>query len=117
MTGTELVAVAAARRKVSASEKRRIVAEAMRAGANVAAVARAHGLHPNRVYAWREAARGAGGSRLAAAPRFVPVTVSDGAVGASARVEVISPRGYRVILHGALGDLALVQVLALVERP
>jgi hypothetical protein len=90
------------------------MAQVLRPGANVAAVARAHGLHPNRVYGWREKARRVDRPLAGSRRGFVPVTVSDLDCG-GARVEFVSPRGYRVILHGAVDDLALMQVLALVD--
>ena len=56
------------RRRWAASARERIVREAMVAGANVSAVARAHGLKPQQVFGWRrramaEARKNAGGDR------------------------------------------------------
>jgi len=41
------------RRRWSAAAKERIVAEATKPGANVSAIARAHGLTPQQVFTWR----------------------------------------------------------------
>src|SRR3954469_25259414 len=46
------------RRRFSAEQKRRLVAETLRPGASVAAVAREHGVHPNQLFRWRRLARG-----------------------------------------------------------
>jgi len=45
------------RRRWSLSEKQELVAETLRPGASVSAVAQRHGMHPSQLFAWRKAAR------------------------------------------------------------
>ena len=68
------------RRRWSAEEKARIVAEAAVAGARVADIARQHGVSRGLIYTWRrEASQGLARDGLAAAlPELVPVVVSGG---------------------------------------
>ena len=63
------------RRRFSAEEKRRLVAETLRPGASVAAVAREHGLHPNQLFKWRRLARE--GLLAGTAAPFVPVVLAE----------------------------------------
>ena len=66
--------VAETRRKWSDAEKRAIVAEAARPGANISAVARRHGIKPNLLFRWRRLTRKA--ELSSAAPAFLPVTLA-----------------------------------------
>jgi transposase len=66
--------VAETRRKWSDAEKRAIVAEAARPGANISAVARRHGIKPSLLFRWRRLARKA--ELSSAAPAFLPVTLA-----------------------------------------
>jgi transposase len=76
------------RRRWSAEEKSRIVAEASLPGARVAEVARRHDVSRNLIYSWRRAAtRGClGDVAVGALPDLVPVVVSaaDGGLGPDA---------------------------------
>jgi len=45
------------RRRWGLSEKQALVAETLKPGASVSAVAKRYGLHPSRLFAWRKAAR------------------------------------------------------------
>lgn len=75
------------RRKRSAAERLRIVEETLAAGVSVAAVARAHGINANQIFAWRklyQAGKLGGRKAEAAEPiaaeqalRLLPVSVSD----------------------------------------
>ena len=49
--------VADTRRRWSEDEKQAIIAEALRPGVNVSAVARRHGITPNLLFRWRKAAQ------------------------------------------------------------
>ena len=49
--------VADTRRRWSEDEKQAIIAEALRPGVNVSAIARRHGITPNLLFRWRKAAR------------------------------------------------------------
>jgi len=63
------------RRTWSAEDKTRIVAETVRDGETVSAVARRHGLSPQQLFGWRRQVRQAAASTLAEKPRFVPAVV------------------------------------------
>src|SRR3954471_23793033 len=63
------------RQPFSAEEKRRLVAETLRPGASVAAVAREHGVHPNQLFKWRRLARE--GLLAGTAAPFVPVVLAE----------------------------------------
>lgn len=80
----EIFTGAGRRRSWSAAEKARIVAESLSPGANVSAVARAHGLTPAQIFRWR---RGNGTAKPVAAPlslSFAPVVIGDRAAEAPA---------------------------------
>ena len=79
-------AVPEARRNFSPADKKRIVAEALRPGASMSAVARRHRIDTRLLFRWRQG--------LAPPPEavFLPVTVSDGALPvASAPASVRAP--------------------------
>jgi transposase len=63
------------RRRWSASEKARIVAESLAPDAVGSLVARRHGIHPNQLYGWRRELR-SGMAEDRDVPAFVPVTVT-----------------------------------------
>jgi transposase len=63
------------RRRFGAEEKRQLVAETLRPGASVGAVAREHGVHPNQLFKWRRLARE--GLLAGTAAPFVPVVLSE----------------------------------------
>jgi len=79
MTSVTVLSGRERRRRWTASEKLRIVAESLSAGLSVAEFARRHDVHPNMVHWWRRQARM---GELSVAPdgeaRFVPVTVAGG---------------------------------------
>lgn len=59
-------------------ERARILAESFEPGANIAAVARRHGIRRGLLHAWRQRAKAeAAGSATPQAPLFIPVTVAD----------------------------------------
>lgn len=65
------------RRRWSAAARDRILAEAMAPGANVSAVARAHGLKPQQLFGWRrQAMSGAVAPPQEPAPSATPSTES-----------------------------------------
>jgi len=63
------------RRTWSAEDKARIVAETLRDGETVCAVARRHGLLPQQLFGWRRQVRQAAASTQAEKTRFVPAVV------------------------------------------
>ena len=82
---TEVLAGPERRRRWSAAEKARVVAEALRPGAKVTAIARRCGVSRSLVYAWRREARPE--PIVPVTPSLVPVIVAsgDGADTASKR--------------------------------
>src|SRR5688572_22589494 len=65
------------RRRWSEDEKARIIVESLQPGAQVAEIARRHGVSRGLLYAWRRAARCAPASPVVPSePAFVPVLLS-----------------------------------------
>ena len=90
------------RRRWTAQEKERIVAESSEPGVVARSVALRHGVHPNQLYAWRrefQGLDGVAGSELAG--EFVPVTLSDKAPGRGAGAVEIALSG--AVLRAAPG--------------
>jgi transposase len=73
----EVITGVARRRRWTADEKARIVAESYAPGASGTAVALRYGLHRNQVFGWRRQFRGAAGQAATLPPRFVPVAVGE----------------------------------------
>lgn len=72
----EVFTGAGRRRKWSAEDKARIVAEIVASGDSVCSVARRHGLSPQQLFGWRRQLReAAGGHSEADEVRFVPAMV------------------------------------------
>lgn len=69
------------RRRWSAAAKERIVAEALVPGANVSEIARAHGLSPQQLFAWRRKAVQVAGLAGASGGSFASVEVVDPETG------------------------------------
>ena len=96
------------RRHYSKSFKQRVVAEALEAGASVAAVARRHGLNANMLFTWRRDRRFGPGREVASfLPVEVmgpqgPVAVSAVDAGCDGRIEIILASGHRLALSGAV---------------
>ena len=65
--------VADTRRRWSEDEKQAIIAEALRPGVNVSAIARRHGITPNLLFRWRKAAQS---EAKPDAPAFLPVSLT-----------------------------------------
>jgi transposase len=83
------------RRRWSAAAKARIVEASMRPGANISAVARAHGLRPQQVFAWRRQAIRSGAIAIlperaaGAAQSFAPVKVAHDGAGLAGGLEIV----------------------------
>lgn len=71
----EVFTGAGRRRTWSAEDKARIVAETLKEGETVCAVARRHGLSPQQLFGWRRQARQSAAGVENAAPKFVPAVV------------------------------------------
>ena len=114
----------------SLEDKRRIIAEAQVPGASVAAVARAHGVNANLIFAWiRLQEQGLLSARTRrSAPRLLAVTVEppsrdepppalERSIPAAADyIEVMLPDGTRVRVFGAVRSEDLERVLRLLRR-
>jgi len=103
------------RRRWSTSEKTRIVEESLRPGANVAAVARAHDVHPNLLHHWRRQARAAAGRRV----NFLPVTVAaetKPVAAVAGSIEIDLGGGVRLRVDAAVDEGALGRVLRALGR-
>jgi transposase len=99
------------RRRWSSSEKTRIVAESLAAGAVVAAVAQRHDVHPNLLHHWRRQSKLAGG--VGQWQGFLPVTVTAPAgrertAAGSIEIELGS---VRIRVDAAVDEAALGRVL------
>ncbi len=123
-----------ARRRWSAEEKRRLVAETFAPGATVHGVARRHGVNTSQLFTWRKQLR-AGADRPtwpAAVPGFAAVTitpvaalsasapaaeaVSSGAPASSGSIEIELPCGGRVRISGAPDPATVTAALRVLVR-
>ncbi len=119
----EIIDGKARRRRWSASEKLRIVAETHERGATVRAVAARHDLYPSLLRTWRRQAR-EGHLVPEPAAHFVPVRLSDPPpplpplvtepVG-SGLIEVVLPDGVRLRLGSDISTIALRRVIAVLR--
>ncbi len=76
------------RRRWTADEKARIVAESLAPDAVASAVARRHGIHPNQLYGWRRELRVATAVTTTPLPDFVPVALTAEPTMAGPAVEI-----------------------------
>jgi transposase len=113
----EIFTGAGQRRRWTALEKARIVAESCAEGASVSAVARRYGLRPQQLFAWRRQALGGpsrGGARSGRgdSAAFAPVVVATppgGEVGAAPTIEVAFGAMTVRVSNGA--DAATLQIV------
>ena len=110
------------RRRRSALERRRIVEEALEAGASVARVALKHGVNANQVFQWRRLHRdGKLGAPASSAMKLLPVSVVEDQVAPKAEPEasvhercgaihVELPGGVRISLEGDV-DPAIIRAV------
>jgi transposase len=108
------------RRRWSADEKLRIVAETHEPGASLRAVAARHDVYPNLLRTWRRQVRE---GRLVAPPpaRFIPVRVAETTpappviapptLAAAETVEIVLPDGLRVRVGNDVGLVALRRIM------
>ncbi|HEX5325540.1 MAG TPA: transposase [Acetobacteraceae bacterium] len=111
------------RRRWSLPEKQSIVAETLRPGTSVSAVAQRYGLHPSQLFAWRKAARD---GRLVeeSGVEFAPVVVASEPVALPApevasrqgRMEIVLGNGRRVIVDNSVRAAALARVIKVLDR-
>lgn len=111
------------RRRWSLPEKQSIVAETLRPGASVSAVAQRYGLHPSQLFAWRKAARD---GRLVEenGVEFAPVVVASEPVALPApeaasrlgRMEIVLGNGRRIIVDNSVRAAVLARVIKVLDR-
>jgi transposase len=113
------------RRRWSAEEKRRILAETCEPGASVARVARRHDMNANLLFTWRRAAGNAVPFPSEAERRvtFVPATITADPVSAispaplaGGRMEIALPGGDRVTVAADVDPAALARVIKVLSR-
>ena len=131
---TEILVGPERRRRWSADEKARIIAEATAPEARVAEIARRHGVSRSLLYTWRrEADRGLSGDGIGAAlSELVPVVVSDashesappqvtrekrrrdkaGAVKPDGTIKIALPGEVCMTVHGRVEERTLRAVLS-----
>ena len=103
----ELITGTTRRRRWSDDERARILADSFEPGANIAAVARRHGVHGGLLHSWRKKAKTpADEAAQVDAPLFIPVTIvkaSGDAVGETAPLPLSPPgRMIEIETKGAL---------------
>jgi transposase len=108
------------RRRWSAAEKRRIVGETFEPGASVSIVARRHDLNANMLFTWRREAKRAPPLMIEAPVGFVAAEIagepSSAASALAGRMEVVLPRGERVIVGMDVDAAALTRVIKVLLR-
>ena len=92
------------RRRRSASEVERLVAEFRASGLSVARFAADQGVAPGTVYLWLRACPEAG-------PALVPVRVTPPAGGGAEPIRLVHPSGWRVEFPSGLAPSALASLL------
>ena len=111
------------RRRWSAAEKQRIVAETFEPGASVSIVARRHDVNANMLFTWRREAKRMAVRMIEAPASFAAVEIAgQPSLAASApsvaagRMEVAFPGGERVIVGADVDAAALARVIKVVLR-
>lgn len=109
------------RRRWSAEEKRRIVAESFEGSRRVSATARRYGLSASQLFAWRRQADAAPSESATTTftPAFVrseaPEIACEAPLGSvhdgAGRMEIVLASGYRIIVGPDFGAAALARVL------
>jgi transposase len=108
-----------ARRRWSAEEKRRIVAESESGSRQVSVTARRYGLMPSQLFTWRRLARA---GRLTAgedAVTFAQAMIAHSppsTVSLPSRIEIVLADGVRVIVDRDVDADALVRVIGAILR-
>lgn len=118
----ELITGTTRHRRRSDEERERIVAESFRPGANIAAVARRHGVNVGLLHYWRKRAKSPASVALDAhAPAFARVAISDAIQGtptrsAFPRMIEIETQGVIVRVPDGIDPETLVLVLSALRR-
>lgn len=115
----EVITGAGGRRRWTAEEKGRIVAETLEPGAVVSVVARHHGLSPQQLFGWRRAARTPGVPIEDVAPKFVPAVLDPEAAQRRRRRSAPGAAAIELEIDGVtvrIGDGARPRTIAAVIR-
>jgi transposase len=108
------------RRRWSADERQRIVAETFEPGASVSIIARRHDLNANMLFTWRREAKQAAPPMIEAPAAFVAAEIvgvpSSAGSAAAGRMEVALPGGERVIVGADVDAAALARVIKVLSR-
>lgn len=108
------------RRRWSADEKVKIVAESFAGPRLVSTVARRYGISPSLLFAWRRFFHA--GVSAKPKPKFVPALVlpdirlDDPPPSLTGRVEIVAMNGRRLIVDASLDLAAISRLLDLVEQ-
>jgi transposase len=109
-TAIEVITTVQRRRRWTAEEKERLVAESLEPGAGVSAVARQAGIHPSQLYGWRrQLCAGPQPTATFAAVRIGAESAPNG-MPASGTIEVELANGSRVRITGPT-DRSLVRAM------
>jgi transposase len=117
-TQVEVITSVQRRRRWTATEKERIVAASLEAGAVVSALAREAGIHPSQLYGWRRqlCARPQAAADFAAV-RIVPEAASAAALPmAPGAIEIEFAAGARMRITGAVDAATLSAAVAALAR-
>jgi transposase len=109
----EVITGVARRRRWTAQQKARIVAESYAPGASGTTVALRYGLHRNQLFAWRRQFRGGAGEDATPGPRFVPLAIAE---AGGARIE-LSCAGVTIRVGAGFDAGDLRRVLQVVREP
>jgi transposase len=122
MSTVEVITRVERRRRWSREEKHRLVAESARPDRTVSQVARAHGVAPNLLFAWRRQLLASAVEMAGASPGFVPVRLAEadpgspetvtGSPAAGSRLEIRLPSGIVINVVGEVASESLRRVLA-----
>lgn len=110
------------RRRWSADDKQRIIAESLEPGASVSVVARRHDLNANLLFTWRRQRVGSGATEGEIAPAFVPVAIASPSTppatiaAADSRIEIVLRSGDRVLVGVDIDTLALARIIKALRR-
>jgi transposase len=112
------------RRRWSADEKLRIVAESLGGPRLVSSTARRYGISPSLLFAWRRSFRARPVVTGTEEPAFVPAVVvvpetapTFQAASVSGRVEIVLANGRRLIVDAMIDTGAVARLVAALERP
>lgn len=105
------------RRRWSAAEKARLVAEMAALGSQVAEIARRHGVSRSLLYAWRRASGGQGAEarQLGLVPAVVVAETATGHAPEIGTIEIPLPGGVHVTVRGRVDAKGLHSVLAALQ--